>query len=287
MRALMTSGVDPGTRSLRRAPRWALVAYPGMLVVGALVAGVNAFTALSDAPHRFGSHALASLLVIEATSIAALLLLLPAVWRLVVLAPPQPGGWRRFGLVHAIATVPFSAAHIGLFDLFRWLASKAGMRDVCCVRLPAFVYEYRKDLITYGAIVGIMGGVRMLEIMAARKPAPAASPPVGGPPILVKEGARTLRLEPDELIAVRAAGNYVEHLLLDGRAVLERATLAEAQARLQPHGFLRTHRSWLVNPAAVKAITREGSGDRTLTLAGGVCAPVSRRYAEALAKLEV
>ena len=281
----MTNSVDPGTNSLRHAPRWALAAYPGMLVVGATVAAVNAFTALSDAPHRFGSHALGTLLIIEATSVLALLLLLPAVWRLVVLAPPQPGGWVRFGLAHALATIPFSAAHIALFDLFRWLAAKAGARDVCCVALPAFVYEYRKDLITYGAIVGIMGGVRMLEIMAARRPAEAA-PPFAGQPILVKDGARTLRLEPGELIAVRAAGNYVEHLLADGRAVLERATMAEAQARLEPLGFLRTHRSWLVNPAAVKAIAREGSGDRSLTLTGGITAPVSRRYAEALAKLE-
>lgn len=279
--------VDPGTKSFSEAPRWALLAYPVMIVVGAVVAAVNAFTALSDAPHRFGGHALGTLLVIEVTSVLALLLLLPAVWRLVVLAPPEPGGWLRFGLVHALATIPFSGAHIALFDLLRWLASKAGARDVCCVGLPAFVYEYRKDLITYGAIVGIMGGVRMLEIMAARgQPQGTASPSAPAASILVKDGSRILRLAPDDLIAVRAAGNYVEHLLADGRAVLERATLAQAQARLAPLGFLRTHRSWLVNPAAVREIAREGSGDRALTLAGGITAPVSRRYADALAKLD-
>lgn len=275
--ARLGRGVDPATRDLRRAPRWAVFAYPGFLIVAAVVAVVNALTAMSDDPHRYGSAGLAGALMVEATSIAAILLLLPALWRLVAWAPPEPGGWRRFAAVHLPATFLFSAAHVALFDLFRWAVAKTLPLPVCCVAPVEFFYEYRKDLIAYGALVGLMGVARLLDILASRRPTAAAAETIS-----VRDGARTLRLGPSELVAVRAAGNYVEHLLADGRTVLERATLSDAASRLSPHGFVRTHRSWLVNPACVREITRDGSGDRTLTLSGGVQAPVSRRYASAL-----
>jgi DNA-binding LytR/AlgR family response regulator len=43
----------------------------------------------------------------------------------------------------------------------------------------------------------------------------------------------------------------------------------------------QTHRSWWVAKAAVRAVER-GDGRASLTLDGGITAPVSRRYARAL-----
>lgn len=43
----------------------------------------------------------------------------------------------------------------------------------------------------------------------------------------------------------------------------------------------QTHRSWWVARDAVQAVSR-GDGRATLTLEGGLNAPVSRRYAKAL-----
>jgi len=64
-----------------------------------------------------------------------------------------------------------------------------------------------------------------------------------------------------------------------------RASMAQIEAALAGAGFVRTHRSWLVNAACVRALTAAGSGDFRLELAGGVTAPLSRRYPEALARL--
>jgi DNA-binding LytR/AlgR family response regulator len=50
------------------------------------------------------------------------------------------------------------------------------------------------------------------------------------------------------------------------------------------HGFVRTHRSWLVNPARVTGLRPEGSGDYAVEL-GAVEAPLSRRFPQALAAL--
>jgi DNA-binding LytR/AlgR family response regulator len=83
---------------------------------------------------------------------------------------------------------------------------------------------------------------------------------------------------------VTSAGNYVEFVLADGRRLLMRSPLSALEEELQPRGFLRTHRSWIVNASRMTALKPEGSGDYTVELEG-VHAPLSRRFPEALAKL--
>lgn len=100
----------------------------------------------------------------------------------------------------------------------------------------------------------------------------------------IRDGARLVRALVAEILAVRSAGNYAEFLLADGRRPLMRTSLAEPEARLAPLGFVRTHRSWLVNAASVTGVKPEGSGDYAVEL-GEVEAPLSRRFREALAIL--
>ena len=101
----------------------------------------------------------------------------------------------------------------------------------------------------------------------------------------IRDGARTLRQPVGEILAATSAGNYVEFVLADGRRPLMRATLRAVEASLAPSGFIRTHRSWLVNRASVRLIEAEGSGDFRLELEGGAAAPLSRRFPGALAAL--
>jgi DNA-binding LytR/AlgR family response regulator len=56
------------------------------------------------------------------------------------------------------------------------------------------------------------------------------------------------------------------------------------EQELAPRGFVRTHRSWLVNVGKVTTLKPEGSGDYTVEL-GKQSVPVSRRFPDALAKL--
>jgi len=64
-----------------------------------------------------------------------------------------------------------------------------------------------------------------------------------------------------------------------------RGYMARIEAALAPHGFVRTHRSWLVNAERVRALAPAGSGDYRLDLGCGLSAPLSRRYPGALTRL--
>ena len=88
----------------------------------------------------------------------------------------------------------------------------------------------------------------------------------------------------DQVMAIRSAGNYVEVVLADGRKPLMRSPLSAVERELGPRGFLRTHRSWLVNAGQVTSLRPVGSGDYTVEL-GSVTVPLSRRFPRALAKL--
>ena len=67
------------------------------------------------------------------------------------------------------------------------------------------------------------------------------------------EGSVALPLPPDRIAWVAAAGNYVE---LHGgeRPLLVRAPLGAVETVLRPHGFVRIHRSTLVNRQRVAKI---------------------------------
>ena len=100
----------------------------------------------------------------------------------------------------------------------------------------------------------------------------------------IRDGARLIRAPLGDILAVASAGNYVEFILADGRRPLMRATLAAVEVELERCGFVRTHRSWLVNAARMSGLRPEGSGDWTVEL-GALEAPLSRRYSEALERL--
>ena len=100
----------------------------------------------------------------------------------------------------------------------------------------------------------------------------------------IRDGARIIRTPLSEIVAVSSAGNYVEFWLADGRRPLMRATLAAVEVELERFGFVRAHRSWLVNSGRVTGLRPEGSGDWTVEL-GAVEAPLSRRYPQALERL--
>ena len=101
----------------------------------------------------------------------------------------------------------------------------------------------------------------------------------------IRDGARLLRVTFDDILAVTSAGNYVEFSLRDGRKPLMRKPLSAMEDELSPRGFVRTHRSWIVNGGAVTALKPEGSGDYTVAELGPISAPLSRRFPEALDRL--
>lgn len=272
----MTS--DRALSRIRRAdPRdlwngWLVVA-----TVGVAILTVNALTALADNRHV----AFWEPWVWEVTSYVGALLSLWIPWLAVALAPPEEAlgeGWRpktRFALTHMAGALAYSILHVGIFALLRETAySIAGSAYDFGGR---FFYEFRKDALTYSLFVSIFWLVGFLRLRQ--------NDPVRPVSFDIRDGARIIRTPLADILAVTSAGNYVEFRLADGRRPLMRATLAAIALELEGFGFVRVHRSWLVNAERVTGLRPERSGDWTVEL-GPLEAPLSRRYPAALERLK-
>ncbi|WP_162789457.1 LytTR family DNA-binding domain-containing protein [Altererythrobacter sp. ZODW24] len=79
-----------------------------------------------------------------------------------------------------------------------------------------------------------------------------------------------------EIVRFSGAGDYVEVLLTSGRSSLYNGSLAALEREL-PEGFIRIHRSHIVNATLVKSLERESAGTGQLLMSDGSEVPVSRR----------
>jgi two-component system, LytTR family, response regulator len=99
--------------------------------------------------------------------------------------------------------------------------------------------------------------------------------------IIFKSRGRVLFLPVSDLRWIGAEGNYVrlctgtEHHLL-------RETMAHLEQRLDPRGFLRVHRSFIVNLKYVKEVRRQTNGDSVVILDNGEQVAMGRSYRTAL-----
>jgi hypothetical protein len=270
----VTNGASAGTSGAR------LSVGVWLAVVGlvTLAGFVNVMTQFDDARRRGLAMPLRLPLTLEVTSALASLACVFIILLAVRLAPPGRGPWWRTLGVHLTATAIYSTAHVGLMTLLRMLVfAAAGARYPWAPsELP---YEYRKDLLAYVVIAGIFW-------VASRPGAAPQSDAEAAPTTFdIRDANTLLRVPVGEILAVQAARNYVEFALEDGRRPLMRASIAQIEAALAPAGFVRTHRSWLVNSERVRALSAAGSGDFRLDLGGCLTAPLSRRYPAALARL--
>lgn len=99
--------------------------------------------------------------------------------------------------------------------------------------------------------------------------------------VLLRDGARTHRVAPGDILFIKGADDYGEVHLTGGRTIMATMTLAELTGVL-PDGFLRIHRSYIVNAAHIRTVGPRSGGGRSVTLIDGVTAPVGRTYAEAV-----
>ncbi|HEY5410336.1 MAG TPA: LytTR family DNA-binding domain-containing protein [Caulobacteraceae bacterium] len=258
--------------------RAALKAYAAFALLVAVIDTENVFSAVRDRAAMGHPIAWIEPAIWESSSGISFLIFAPVAYIAARLAPLRPAGWPKFALIHALASVVFSSLHILGMGLIRIGAYAVGGSRYHG-RLFDFVYEYRKDIPAYIILVGLVWLLRELE----QRRVPPAQP--AGPTFDIKDGVRVIRAPVQNIVAVSSAGNYIEVVLADGRRPLMRSTLAAAGAALEPHGFVRTHRSWLVNAARVRELTAVGSGDFVLRLEGGAEAPLSRRFRTALERL--
>lgn len=267
----MTNGAAGVMKHLSPVVR-ALFVIAGFVL---LATTFNIFTSIHDAAEHGRVLAAWEPATWEYTSGVAALLCCAIVYSAVRLAPPTGTRWLRFAAIHVVASFLFSALHILLMNAMR-VAIYAALGRYYPFGEAGFWYEYRKDLIAYVILAAIFW-------FFARDVAPAAAS--NGPRMIdIRDGKRLLRVRIDDIVAIHAAGNYVEFLLIDDRRPLARQSLSTARRELGD-GFVRTHRSWAINAAHVREIRGLGAGDYEIELSGDFKAPLSRRFPEALAML--
>jgi hypothetical protein len=267
---------------MKRARRRAtLLCLGGAALFVIALNSINVMTTMQDAPHL----GLMTPIIQEATSGVASLSLIWLPWLTLERLPLDRRPLWRTLAIHAGVLLVFSVLHVSGFVALRHLVFglMGDSYDFGDWRVR-YLYELRKDAFYYILIMVCFWLLRDRIIAGARAPATPAATPQEPATFDIRDGPRLVRSPVADILAVSAAGNYAEFHLADGRKPLMRASLASLEARLAAEGFVRTHRSWLVNAARVTQLTPEGSGDYAVTL-GGVTAPLSRRFPDALARL--
>ena len=116
--------------------------------------------------------------------------------------------------------------------------------------------------------------LRQLEVIAKRRAARIA----------FKTKGRILFLDLAEIVAVQAEGNYVS-LRHRPNPYLLRESLSSMAEKLKPYGFIRIHRSVVVNISAVEEIQPLPTGEYRLRVKGGKEYLVTRTYKDNLRDL--
>jgi DNA-binding LytR/AlgR family response regulator len=214
----------------------------------------------------------------EGSSVVAILSLFPLVWMAYWCLH-----WRGRPLwqalaIHAVIGVLFSLGHIGIMVAIRiaGYAMDGARYDFARGDLGLqLIYEMRKDAITYAVL---FAACWVQDRLLAR-----ATPSSAPDRLEVRADGRTLYIDPADVLAVEAAGNYVELIRADTpKALLVRGTLNQFEAQLKPHGFVRIHRSRLLNRGRIAGFEGTPSGDLRIRMTDGREIFGSRRYRDNL-----
>lgn len=93
----------------------------------------------------------------------------------------------------------------------------------------------------------------------------------------IKIKGRILLIDPADVASVEAQGNYALMRRLSDSYLL-RASISTLAEQLEPYGFLRVHRSSLINASWVETLRPWVAGEYILLLKGGREYTVSRTY---------
>ena len=124
---------------------------------------------------------------------------------------------------------------------------------------------------------------RAAKLIEALPPLQKLSGP-GHPMIAIKAKGRILFINPGDVVAVQAEGNYVS-LHRESDSYLLRESISMVAEKLKPYGFIRIHRSALVNTSFVVEIKPYSTGKCGVRVKSGKEYTVTRGYKKNLKPL--
>ena len=264
-------------RILRRAMAIAIAYF-------AVVVAVNASSLIADSARAGIAVDPRVPWLLEVTSVAVIVALIPLVALVERRFPFDAQGWPRAIVAHVAGSLAFSALHVAGMVVLREVAFATVLGrnyDFFDDPVSDFFYEYRKDVLAYSMTVLVLTLLRGVE--EGRREAQAARQDARETGRLtLKSGGRTIFIDAGEFEWASAAANYVE-IRAKGRTHLARTSLSglEEQLRMAGVDAVRIHRSRLVNRASVRETMPSGDGDFVVRTADGSELRGSRRYRSA------
>lgn len=182
------------------------------------------------------------------------------------------------------ATILHSAINFLVFQLFvgelNWRAATAANYGVAVAQW----------FWTYGCVTLILlaldyaGELRAARIDLQRLNGSPGSPTPSGPAtagsrsdIWVRDRGKAVRIAIDEVERISAERQYIR-IHQGGRSYLHRASLTTVLPLLDPHKFIRIHRSHILARRNLSAVYRTPHGDYRVTTSAGEQLPVGRNY---------
>jgi hypothetical protein len=226
----------------------------------------------------------------EGTSGLVMILLIPAMLAFDRRFPIARGTVGRGLLAHALFTVPWSLVHVGAMVALRKLVYLAIGASYRFGELPGeLFYEYLKDFRGYAGLLALIYLYRFVlrraqgeaQFLAEGTEDAVTKPQPVIDRFLVKKLGREFLVKVADIDWIEASGNYV-NLRVGTRAYPLRETMAGIESRLADAGFMRVHRSAIVNLDRVQEIVPFDTGDGEARLAGDLRVPVSRRFRKEL-----
>lgn len=200
--------------------------------------------------------------------------------------------WKWAVPVHLLASVPFSVMHVaGMVGLRKLAYAAAGRQYQFGAPLANWIYEYRKDLVTYWLILFALYAFRVYrQWLESRLPQASTHAPGTGAiqsgieRLVVRKLNREFILNTADIDRIEADGNYVT-VHAQGASYPLRESLAALEKRLDPKRFARVHRGHIVNLDRIREIQPWDSGDYRIVLKDGSLVNFSRRYRSRLPEL--
>ena len=284
----ITSLTQAGVR--RRVLIWQVAIF-GSIV--AAICTMNVFTALADhardgVPLRWWEPVLW-----EYSSAAMIWLLIPCIAWLYWRAPITAQTWPWAVPLHLAVTPLFSLVHVGGMVLLRKIGyALLHQHYRFGPWITDWIYEYRKDVVTYGLILAGLQAFRIYRLwLESHRAAPTLPAAETGSPesvplhrLVVKKLNREFILNTTDIDRIDADGNYVT-IHAQGSTYPLRESMAALERKLDPKCFVRVHRGHIVNLDRIREIQPWDGGDYRIFLKDGSCINFSRRYRSRLPQL--
>ena len=188
--------------------------------------------------------------------------------------------WQKQVVVHAGLSLVFAVTWYALVIVF--LAFFSGLRgrgfDVFTFSGPAFTWQAFQGLILYSTIAAMTYAFR--PGVRRENAGPGEAPILER--YLTRLGDEMVPIQVRDIVSIASAQDYSEVSLASGKQHLVRMSLSTFEARLDPHRFLRVHRSTIINFDFLARAEPAGGGRMLAHLVNNETVSVSRAGAKRL-----